>query len=91
MRPPDDRAAAGRSCDRTACRADRACPSLPAVVDLHRAAATKQLGQAFIAFGGGVMYAVAKNHGALLNLNFVVPVPSVGFVFEPSIGYAFGF
>jgi hypothetical protein len=53
--------------------------------------ATKQLGQAFATVGGGVMYAVAKNHGAVLNLNLMVPFPSAGFVVEPSIGYVYGF
>ena len=53
--------------------------------------ATKQLGIEFITVGGGVMYAVAKNHGAVLNLNFMVPVPSVAFVIEPSIGYEYAF
>jgi hypothetical protein len=51
----------------------------------------KQYGQAFAALGGGLMYAVGINHGAVLNLNFMIPFPSVGFVFEPSIGYEYAF
>ncbi|HEX4335483.1 MAG TPA: hypothetical protein VH062_06185 [Polyangiaceae bacterium] len=57
----------------------------------HTLQATKQLGQEFVTVGGGVMYAVAKNHGAVLNLNFMIPFPAVGFVFEPSIGYEYAF
>jgi hypothetical protein len=53
--------------------------------------ATKQLGRGFATVGGGVMYAVAKNHGAVLNLNLMIPFPAVAFVFEPSIGYEYAF
>jgi hypothetical protein len=53
--------------------------------------AVKQYGQAFAALGGGLMYAVGINHGAVLNLNVMIPFPSVGFVFEPSIGYEYAF
>jgi hypothetical protein len=53
--------------------------------------ATKQLGQEFATVGGGVMYAVTENHGAVLNLNLMVPFPAVSFVFEPSIGYEYMF
>jgi hypothetical protein len=53
--------------------------------------ATKQLGQEFGTVGGGVMYAVTENHGAVLNLNLMIPFPSVSFVFEPSIGYEYMF
>ncbi|HVW29938.1 MAG TPA: hypothetical protein VHC69_31465 [Polyangiaceae bacterium] len=53
--------------------------------------ALKQLGQEFATVGGGVMYAVAQNHGAVLNLNLMIPFPSVSFVFEPSIGYEYAF
>jgi hypothetical protein len=54
-------------------------------------AATKHLGKNFVTAGGGVMYAVAKNHGAILNLNLMVPFPSTGVVLEPSLGYVYGF
>jgi hypothetical protein len=53
--------------------------------------AQKQLGTSFIAIGGGVMFAIGPNHGPVLNLNFMLPVPSVGFVIEPSLGYEIGF
>ncbi|HVU00647.1 MAG TPA: hypothetical protein VHE30_02815, partial [Polyangiaceae bacterium] len=53
--------------------------------------AVKQLGQSFVSAGGGVMYAIGKTHGAVLNLNFMIPFPSSGFVLEPSLGYAVGF
>lgn len=53
--------------------------------------ATKQLGQSFVTVGGGIMYAIGKNHGAVLNLNLMLPFPAVGFVVEPSLGYAVGF
>jgi hypothetical protein len=53
--------------------------------------AQKQLGTSFIAIGGGIMYAIGPNHGPVLNLNLMLPVPSTGFVIEPSLGYEFGF
>jgi hypothetical protein len=53
--------------------------------------ATKQLGVEFVTVGGGVMYAVAKNHGVVANLNLTIPFASVGFVISPSVGYAVGF
>jgi hypothetical protein len=53
--------------------------------------ATKQLGQGFVSAGAGMMYAVAKNHGVILNLTFMVPLPSTGLVIEPSLGYSVGF
>jgi len=56
-----------------------------------RLQATKELGEEFATVGGGVMYAVAENHGAVLNLNLMLPFPAFGFVFEPSIGYEYAF
>jgi hypothetical protein len=53
--------------------------------------ATKQLGQEFATIGGGVMYAVTENHGAVLNLNLMIPFPAISFVFEPTIGYTYAF
>jgi hypothetical protein len=74
------------------CRSDNAHDAQAADGGVRKTVeATKQLGQEFATIGGGVMYAVARNHGAVLNLNLVVPFPSVAFVFEPSIGYEFGF
>jgi hypothetical protein len=53
--------------------------------------AQKQLGNIFLALGGGLMYAIGPNHGPVFNLNLMVPLPSTGFVIEPSLGYEFGF
>jgi hypothetical protein len=53
--------------------------------------AVKQLGLGFATLGGGVMYAIAPNHGPVLNVNLIVPFPTVAFVLEPSLGYEFGF
>jgi hypothetical protein len=53
--------------------------------------AVKQLGQSFVTIGGGAMYAIGKSHGPILNVNFMIPFPSTGFVLEPSIGYGVGF
>jgi hypothetical protein len=53
--------------------------------------AVKQLGLGFATVGGGVMYAIAPNHGPVLNLNLIVPFPTIAFVIEPSLGYSFGF
>jgi len=53
--------------------------------------AVKLLGRGFATVGGGVMYAIAPNHGPVLNVDLIVPFPSVSFVIEPSLGYAFGF
>lgn len=53
--------------------------------------AVKQLGLGFATVGGGVMYAIAPNHGPVLNVNLVVPFPTISFVVEPSLGYVFGF
>lgn len=53
--------------------------------------AQKQLGTSFITVGGGLMYAIGPNHGPVLNLNLMLPVPSIGFVIEPSLGYEVGF
>ena len=53
--------------------------------------AQKQLGNTFVTVGGGVMFAIGPNHGPVLNLNFMLPLPSVGFVIEPSLGYEVGF
>jgi hypothetical protein len=58
---------------------------------VYPADASKQLGLAFVTVGGGVMYAVAKNHGVVLNLNLTIPFVSTGFVLSPSLGYAMGF
>lgn len=57
----------------------------------RKVTAQKQLGTSFIAIGGGLMFAIGPNHGPVLNLNLMLPVPSVGFVIEPSLGYEFGF
>lgn len=51
----------------------------------------KQLGTVFIGAGGGLMYAVGKSHGVVLNLNAMLMLPSSGLVLEPSLGYAAGF
>jgi hypothetical protein len=51
----------------------------------------KLLGRGFATVGGGVMYAIAPNHGPVLNVNLMLPFPSVSFVIEPSLGYEFGF
>lgn len=53
--------------------------------------ATKQLGLGFVSFGGGVMFAIGTNHGALLGLNAMIMLPSTGFVLEPSLGYTVAF
>ncbi len=53
--------------------------------------AQKQLGTSFIAIGAGIMFAIAPTHGPVLNLNLMLPLPSTGFVVEPSLGYEFGF
>lgn len=53
--------------------------------------AVKLLGRGFATVGGGVMYAIAPNHGPVLNVNLMLPFPSVSFVIEPSLGYEFGF
>jgi hypothetical protein len=52
--------------------------------------AYRKLGQGFVTLGGGAMYAFAKNHGLVLNLNFMYMLPSSGIVFEPSVGYVLG-
>ncbi len=52
--------------------------------------AYKKLGQAFIAAGGGVMYALTKNSGLQLNVNVMFMLPTSGQVIEPSLGYVFG-
>lgn len=61
------------------------------LVDVKKVQTVKVLGNAFVTFGGGFMYAIGPNHGPLLNLNLMVTFPNVGFVLEPSLGYAFGF
>jgi hypothetical protein len=53
--------------------------------------ATKQLGLSFIGAGGGLMYAIGRDHGPSLNVSAVIPLPSTGFVIQPSIGYLLGF
>jgi hypothetical protein len=58
---------------------------------LQHLTAVKQLGRGFGTVGGGVMYAIAPNHGPVLSVNLMVPFPAVSFVIEPSLGYAFGF
>lgn len=70
----------------SACRTD---PNLPPkdYVDLD---AVKKLGQGFAAVGAGAMYAIAPNHGLVLNLSFMYMFPSTGAVLEPSIGYVIG-
>ncbi len=57
-------------------------PSKETSLDAYR-----KLGQSFVGGGGGVMYAVAPNHGVVLNLNFDYMLPSSGLVIEPSLGY----
>jgi hypothetical protein len=52
--------------------------------------AYRKLGQGFVTIGGGAMYAFGKNHGLVLNLNFMYMLPSSGIVFEPSVGYELG-
>ena len=58
---------------------------------VYEVEATKQLGLGFVTVGGGMMYAIGKNHGAVLNLNLTIPFASTGFVIAPSVGYAAGF
>jgi hypothetical protein len=53
--------------------------------------AYKKLGQGFISVGGGAMYAFTKNSGLQLNVNIMFMLPTSGQVFEPSLGYTFGF
>ena len=53
--------------------------------------ATKQLELSFVTAGGGIMYAIAKNHGPMVDINLMIPFPSTGVVVEPTIGYAYGF
>jgi hypothetical protein len=53
--------------------------------------AYKKLGQSFISFGGGAMYAFTPKHGLVLNLNFMYMLGSSGPVLEPSLGYELGF
>jgi len=66
----------------------RAPGGTPRHVDAYR-----KLGLGFITFGGGFMYAISKNSGPVLNLNFLYLLgdpTSSGFVIEPSLGYQFG-
>lgn len=79
-------------------KASPACLNAPSLLEARKNGAvvktvdaTKQLGQSFVTAGGGIMYAVGKNHGAVLTVNFMVPFPSSGFVLEPTLGYQFGF
>ena len=52
--------------------------------------AYQKLGQSFIGFGGGAMYAFTPKHGLVLNLNFMYMLGSSGPVLEPSLGYELG-
>jgi hypothetical protein len=52
--------------------------------------AVKSLGLAYLTAGGGVAYTLAGQHSVVLNLNFMLPLPSSGFVLEPSLGYQIG-
>ncbi|HVU02268.1 MAG TPA: hypothetical protein VHE30_10975 [Polyangiaceae bacterium] len=55
--------------------------------------AYRKLGQTFVAAGAGAMYAIAVNHGLVLNLNFMYMIGSgaSGAVIEPSLGYELAF
>lgn len=80
--------------DRSACLSyppDGPADQRPGNPDVYKVKATKQLGRGFAAIGGGVMYAIGKDHGVLLNLNLTIPFVNTGFVISPSIGYAVGF
>ncbi len=52
--------------------------------------AYKKLGKGFVGLHGGVVYALTKNSGIQINLNFLYFLPTTGEVIEPSIGYVFG-
>jgi len=58
---------------------------------IYKVIASKQLGLNFVTAGGGLMYAVGKNHGAVLNVDVIIPFASTGIVLEPTLGYQFGF
>ena len=50
----------------------------------------RRLGVASFTAGGGTTFALADGHAIVLDLNFMLLVPSVGFTLEPSIGYRIG-
>jgi hypothetical protein len=67
--------------------ADSDLPPNPPGTQTPQLDAYRKLGQAFVAGGGGAMYAFGVNHGLVLNLNFMLMLPAMGFVLEPSLGY----
>lgn len=52
--------------------------------------AYKKLGKGFAGLHAGVVYAITKDSGIMLNLNFMYLLPTTGQVIEPSLGYVFG-
>lgn len=52
--------------------------------------AYKKLGKGFAGLHAGVMYALTKDSGIQLNVNFMYLLPTTGQVIEPSLGYVFG-
>ncbi|MBI3206724.1 MAG: hypothetical protein HYZ29_34635 [Myxococcales bacterium] len=67
------------------CRQGSAKP-VPLQLDVY-----KRLGQGFIGLHGGLMYAVAVEHGVKLEVGVMQMLPTSGQVIEPSLGYVFGF
>jgi hypothetical protein len=52
--------------------------------------AYKKLGQGFVTFGLGAVYALTGGFGVQLNLNGMFMLPTSGAVIEPSLGLVFG-
>lgn len=59
--------------------------SVPLKLDAY-----KKLGKAFAGVHAGVMIAVSRDSGIVVNLDVMQMLPTSGQVFEPSLGYAFG-
>lgn len=51
----------------------------------------KKMGQGFVGLGGGVLYALSKSGGIVVELKAMMMFPSPGQVLEPTLGYAIGF
>ncbi|MCL2822487.1 MAG: hypothetical protein FWD57_00710, partial [Polyangiaceae bacterium] len=53
--------------------------------------AWRKAGQGFIGLGGGVMYAIAPNHGPMFELKLSYLFPTTNIVISPTLGYGYGF